>query len=200
MADYSTPTTELEAVNEMLRAIGESPVNTISSDEPMAPDVDTALRKLRSVSREVQARGWHFNTEIDFPLARDTEGSLTVAPNVLRVDSVGDSTEFDVVQRGQRLYDRRAHSYVFSKNLKATLVILLAFEEMPEAARNYVTVRAARAFQAGAVGSQVLAGLTAEDEMAALALLLDAEGDTADFNMFTDSCDVLSIWSRGGYL
>lgn len=197
MTEYTTPTTELEAVNEMLRVIGESPVNTISSDEPMAPDVDTALRKLRSVSREVQSRGWHFNTEIDFPLVRNTEGSIALAPNVLRVDSFGESACVDVVQRGQRLYDRLKHSFVFDKDLKATLVILLSFEELPEAARNYIVIRAARAFQAGAVGSQVLSGLTDSDEVAALAVLQGAEADTADYNVFTGSYDVVSLWSRG---
>ncbi|MEO0471881.1 MAG: hypothetical protein AAF206_19805, partial [Bacteroidota bacterium] len=35
-----------------------------------------------------------------------------------------------------------AHSYVFTENLKAKVIFLLPFEEMPESARHYITYRA----------------------------------------------------------
>ena len=55
------PTTELEAVNVMLSNIGESPVNTLEDDNVI--DATVARTILKSISREVQALGWNFNTD-----------------------------------------------------------------------------------------------------------------------------------------
>ena len=56
-------TTELESVNIMLAAIGESPVNTLTGTLPA--DVVMAQSTLTEVNKEVQSEGWSFNTEID---------------------------------------------------------------------------------------------------------------------------------------
>ena len=48
-------TTKLEAVNSMLTAIGETPVNTITN--ATTTDVSIALQVLDNVSREVQQQG-----------------------------------------------------------------------------------------------------------------------------------------------
>lgn len=61
------PTTELEAVNAMLSAIGEAPVATVDDNED--EDVLLVVRTLRNAAREVQAQGWKFNTEFNLPLA-----------------------------------------------------------------------------------------------------------------------------------
>lgn len=50
---------ELAAINDMLAAIGESPVNSLEGD--MNADVSNARRILNNINREVQSRGWTFN-------------------------------------------------------------------------------------------------------------------------------------------
>ena len=55
-------TTKLEAINSMLTAIGESPVNTIT--QATTTDVSIALSTLENVSREIQSQGWFFNTDL----------------------------------------------------------------------------------------------------------------------------------------
>lgn len=196
MADFVSPTTELDAVNEILRVIGESPVSSL--DDALPVDADNALRALRAVSREVQSRGWHFNTEARFPLTLDSSGYLQLPGNTLRVDSVGDDQCTDVVQRGTRLYDRREHTYVFSRGLTADLVLALAFDELPETARSYITIRAARRFQAGALGSIALNSFAQAEEDEARAYLIQAETETADYNILTDNMDTFQIVSREG--
>ena len=54
-------TTELEAVNTMLSMIGEAPVNSLTGTLPL--DATIAKNTLTEISREVQAAGWHYNTE-----------------------------------------------------------------------------------------------------------------------------------------
>ena len=56
-----TSMTELEAVNVLLTTIGETPVNTLTGNQ--VTDVTIAKQVLNEISREVQAQGWHFNTE-----------------------------------------------------------------------------------------------------------------------------------------
>ena len=53
-----TPNTKLEAVNIMLSAIGEAPVNRLSSG---LVEAETAETILNQINRSVQAEGWHFN-------------------------------------------------------------------------------------------------------------------------------------------
>lgn len=191
----TTPSTELEAINEMLAVIGESPVSTLEDNGV----VDAALAKqtLASVSRSIQSKGWHFNTEIEYVLSPTfPHGYIELPLNTLRVDSVAKDINIDVVQRGQRLYDRREHSYTFLQSLVVDLVVMLDFSELPEPARYYITIRAARIFQERAVGSQLLTGFTERDEMLARVNLLDHDGESADNNILTDNFTVANILRR----
>lgn len=181
MSTTLTPTTELEAVNQMLFAIGESPVNRI--EDSGLVDAVVALRTLSNVSREVQKNGWHWNTEVNLTIVPDVDGNLVLPANTLKVDTVGADEGTDLVHRGSRLYDRVNHTYVFTRSVVVELVVLLDFEEIPEAARNYITLKAARRFQQNSVGSQELAGFQAQDELRALVDLQNAEAETNDYNM-----------------
>lgn len=60
-------TTEIEAVNAMLAAIGEDPLDT-GTDLSTAtqPDVTMAVNTLRNTTREILSMGWRFNTEFGF--------------------------------------------------------------------------------------------------------------------------------------
>lgn len=186
-----TPTTTLEAVNQCLFAIGESPVSTV--DDSGMVDAAVALRTLTNVSREVQQEGWHWNTEINLSLQPNVAGNLVLPPNTLKVDTAGADACTDLVARGNRLYDRTNHTYTFSRAVLVDMVIMLDFEELPEAARNYIALRAARRFQQNSVGSQELSGFQQMDELRALVSLQSAEADNQDFT-------VLDNWAVGRVL
>ncbi len=173
--------TELEAVNVMLSVIGESPVNTLTGASTV--DVIQAKAILNQVSREVQSVGWHFNSEKNYPLVPDINGEIKLAANMVRVDA-DQFPELDVVQRGLRLYSRTNHSFEFDRTIRAEIIFLLPFEELPQAARQFIVIRAARIFQDRMVGSETLHGFSALDEQKALADLKEAEGDTGDYSIF----------------
>jgi hypothetical protein len=190
MATVTTPTTELEAINTILSVIGESPISTLSEISSVA-DAVTAQSILSEVSRQVQTKGWHFNTEKDFTLyPQNTSKEISVPPNCLRIDTDGDDREVDVVQRGNRLYNRRKHSYAFDSSIKVEMVILLPFTELPQAARHYITIKAARVFQGRTVGSDALYQFTALDEKDALLDLKRNEGITGDYNILKSNSSV----------
>jgi hypothetical protein len=187
MTTVLTPTSELEAINTILSVIGESPISSLSDISSVA-DAVTAKSILSEVSRQVQTKGWHFNTEKDFELSPDTFSKEIVIPsNALRVDAMGDDREVDAVQRGSKLYDRVNHTFQFTKSIKCDLVVLLPFDELPQAARHYITIKAARIFQSRTVGSEALYQFTAVDEKDALLDLKRNEGITGDYNILTSN-------------
>lgn len=187
MATVTTPTTELEAINTILSVIGESPISSMADISSVA-DAVTAQSILSEVSRQVQTKGWHFNTEIDFELTPEAYSKEILVPsNVLRVDTSGDDRETDVVQRGNRLYDRKKHTFLFDRSLKCELVVLLPFDQLPQSARHYITIKAARIFQSRTVGSEALYEFTAIDERDAMLDLKRSEGITGDHNILTSN-------------
>ena len=186
-----SPTTELEAINTMLSTIGESPVNAVEDTGNV--DVVIARQILQTVSREVQARGWHFNTEINYTITPDSEGYLVLPNTVLKVDTVYPDSSIDVVVRGSRLYDREKHTYVFTDAVKVDMTILLTFDELPEVARNYATIRASRIFQERVVGSDTLHAFNSQDEARAMVSLMEYEADTADLNILSGNYSVYRI-------
>lgn len=188
-----TPMTELDAVNLMLSLVGEAPISSLNVSG--LADVAIARAILLEVSREVQERGWGFNIEhnVEYPLS--VEGYIYIPPNILRIDLESDQDAL-VTQRGNRLYDRKNHTYVFDKTLLTRITVMLDFEELPQAARHYITIRAARKFQKRAVSSDNLEKFTQEEETLALAQLNDYDTDVHDYNLFTGSSDIARILRR----
>jgi hypothetical protein len=188
--------TELEAVNMCLAAIGESPVNTLLNTG--LADVSSAQAKLTEFSRTIQSNGWAFNTELNYPLLRGPDGTITAPINALSVSTDAGVTDAVIAQRGLKIYDKKAHTYIFTKDLTVNLILFLDWDELPQAARQYIAVCAARSFQGTNLSSDTLDKLTQDDELRALVALKDAEGDNGDFNMFNDSYSVASAWQRPG--
>lgn len=174
-------TTELDAVNTLLSIIGEAPVNTV--DNSGVIDAVLARSILREISLEVQGRAWHWNTDLSVELlpSADANAYLILPVNTLQVVSVDPWT--DVVQRGLKLWDRVNHTFTFVKSVKVNIVKLLDFEEIPQPARSYITVRAGRVFQDRVVGSQALSGFNEKDELRAFVTLKNHEAETAQYSL-----------------
>ena len=196
-------TSELDAVNTILSTIGEPPINSLTGQQNQ--DAAIARNILSEISREVQSQGWHFNTLHNISLSPDSNKHIILSNEVVRVDndtsiprdgSVSAVNESrSVIQRGNKLFDKTNNTFEFSTSIRLTLVYLYPFEELPEPARRYVNIKAARVFQDRLVGSQKGNMFTMQDEMRALSILKEYEGDTADHSIF-DNQDVLSIVNR----
>lgn len=181
-----TLTTQLEAVNAMLGHIGEAPVNTISSASSLPISASTAVSVLDEVSREVQSEGWHFNSEKDVTLSPNASGNIVFDSDVVFADV--EDYKLDVTQRGSKLFDRNNNTFVFTKDVKVFLIRLLDWEDLPEPARRYITLRASRIFQGRLVGSRELEALIARDEYSAKSRLEAYDSNSSDRTIF-DSYD-----------
>lgn len=188
-----TPLTELEAVNQILATVGESPVNTL--DNPGVSVASLAQTMLHDVSRTVQSIGFHCNYEEEYPLVPDVNGFIYIPNNTLKIDA-SDKT-MDIVQRGNRLYDRRKdkHTFIFTEPVKVDIVFFLAFSDLPQVIRKYITVKAGREFQAKFLSSDIIHRLTERDEMEALYNLQDEEIFCEDFSIF-NSYETFKIINR----
>jgi len=190
------PTTELEAVNLMLSAIGEAPVSSLN--DPSLLDASLAKEVLDQTSVSIQTRGLHCNTDLKLKLIRDAVTNQIVLPtNTAKVDSSDVSAHRDVVQRGTKLYDRENHTFVFDENITVDIVYLLDFDDLPQHVRRYVMTKASRRFQTRFMGSETLAGFTAQDEQEALIEFERTEAQTEDSNLLTGSYDTHKIIARG---
>ena len=175
----------------MLGYIGESPINSIATATALPLSAALAKNILDEVSREVQSDGWQFNTVENFKLGQGIPaGTFQVPENTLQVDAV--DTSVDIVQRGLTLWNRYMNSKYFEvEYLFVDMTFLLDWEELPEQARRYITIKAGRVFQARLVGSRELESLILRDEIMAKARLEETDGRNADSTIF-DNYDVAS--------
>lgn len=173
MAFTLAPTTLLGAVNELLTSIGTVPVNTL--DAPGSSDVAIAQDTVESVNREVQSKGWWFNTTFSQSFA-PTGSEITFPNNVLSVrpsrgtTSVSPETRKFLFRNG-KAYDPLTASFTFATTIRADVIYLLDFEDLPESARRYITIRAARIFQTKVLGDETLGVFTSQHEMEAWQIL-----------------------------
>ena len=190
----ATATTELEAVNVMLAAIGEAPINSLTGTLPV--DARIAQTTLNEINKDVQSEGWHFNTEIDVVLTRDSSDHVALATNVLRVDTnIYQHPSIDVVQIGLKLYDRQNHKYEFDEDLTCVVVYFRTFNEIPEPARRYVMIKAARIFVDRLVGDEGLRSYTQQDEIRARAILMETDFSNADHNILRGDPSLTNVFN-----
>lgn len=189
-------TTKLEAVNTMIAVIGEAPVNTLGGTA-VPITVVQAENVLDETSRAVQSEGWHFNTEHEYPFTPDaTNSKITLPSNVLTIDLDPQIyTDVDPVQRGNTLYDRKKHTDIWTKEVKASVTFQLDFTEIPEQFRNYITIKAARIFSNRFLGSREIEGFALRDEVEAKARAIDSDSENADRTIF-DNYSVMRVLDR----
>lgn len=176
--------TELDAVNQILSSVGQAPVTTLDLQNP---EVSIVLNTLREVNRQVQAEGWIFNTERDYELIPDqATGHIEYPFNMLQIDTNQKQhrSDYDVVRRGTKLYDRLNHTFVFTQNIKADIVWYFDFTDIPPAIQAYITARAARMCATKMIGDRELSALLQEQEFQTRAAAIEYECNQGDYSMF----------------
>jgi hypothetical protein len=184
-------TTELDAVNILLGTIGEQPVSSLT--EAGLTDVAVAKTVIAEQSRRLQAKGWDFNTDINYDLAQDVNNKVPIPVNALRIDTSDGS---NLVQRAGFFWDRVNNTFVLTSAVKANIVRYLPFEDMPESARYYVALKAARIFQKRMLGDDSLEVFTEKDEFEAKSDFHDSEQSSAGRNMLREH-EIFEM-TRGG--
>ena len=175
--------TELSAVNNILGAIGQSPITTLNFDNP---EVAVIYNLLRDANVDTQAEGWHFNTEKHIEFAIDANGKIAIGNDILSMDLHDNRFDRskDLVRRNGFLYDKGNHTDVFTGSLFLDVVRLYNFEDLPISFRRYITYRASRSAATQLVANPQLVKLLAQQEALSRAALMEYECNQADHSMF----------------
>ncbi len=203
MAVLTAHLTELEAVNEMLRSIGETAVQGLGSGQQDAEQANTVLHE---VSRRIQAQGWHCNTKRGFSLTRNTDNQFPLGVNVLKVDTVNPrgnrrqsytpSAFYNVGMRraadGNKflLYDIDRNTEVWADGpttLTVDIIEFLPFGDLTPLLQTYIHKAAGHQYQKTAVSSTTLWEFTREDVDEALIGAVQEDSENEDFNVFRDT-------------
>ncbi len=112
-------------------------------------------------------------------------------------------SELDPVVRGRFIYDKKNATYEFSDTLKAIITYQIPFEQnstggesLPEYARRYITMKAARVFAQRHVGDPQLVQMASYEEREAHAQFIQADSENAETNVFNASLPYYTV-SRG---
>lgn len=182
--------TELEAVNTILATIGEAEVSSLSQNVQQVSDQGMAQRTLHEVSRDVQSEGWTWNTDKSVQIRPTAQGTYVVPSSTLVVNfSPNQYPDTQYVMRGNRVYDRNNQRYDFASVIgnapitAVNVVTQLEWDELPHAAQQYITIRAARIFSDRYVASSIVFTYTVADEDQARTLLIRSEENSFDNNL-----------------
>lgn len=132
--------TQLDVVNEMLGAMGETGINTLVNAHPLAT---RGINILRTVNAREQGQGWWFNTEV-MELVPTADKRIILPDDILKIDPVKPQLNF--AQRGQYLYKlstrRGENPYSFDGPVVVQIVRLVTFEDLPATAQSLVSISA----------------------------------------------------------
>ena len=189
--------TELEAVNTILATIGEAGISSLSANTTEISDSAMAQRTLKEVSLDVQSEGWTWNTDHNVEIAPNAQNVYVLPAGTLSVQfSPSQYPDGEYVQRGLRIYNRQLHKFDFAEDIgKAKLYAANKISQLmdkdskpdwtqlPHAAQQYITIRAARIFSDRYVASSVVFTYTTADEDQARTMLIRAEESTLNNNL-----------------
>jgi len=192
--------TKLEAVNDMLLSIGESPVQQLDGGQQDAAIAENVLDR---ASRRIQLKGWHANTLRSYELTKNASNQFVVGIDILKVDTVNPhsgranntpspSSYINVALRRSSddtkwlLFDvdNNTETWTNETTLTVDMVQFLDFKDLPPSLQNYIAKDAGRRYQKGAVGSRVLHAFTEEEVIEAQTDALQEDMENEDRNIF----------------
>ena len=181
--EYTVNISQTVAERSLTRAVVAKQVET-----PTNPDVAIALNTLREVSREVQAEGWSFNKEYDYPITPDNNDEIKIPSNVLQMDLTTTRTvnlNRDSINRGGKLYDRMAHSYKWTdETVYVDILWEMDWGEIPEPIQAFIVARAASIVSSRIIGDPNQYQMLQQKEAFARAMALEYETNQGDYTYF----------------
>jgi len=154
----AVPLTKLEAVNGILRDMGDRQVSSLTNQTRI--DVIHAIASVEDITNELCETGYWFNTEI-VEIALDGSDQYVIPADYSHVEvhsggpTSGSQGPPFLVVRGRVLYDtvNSRDTFAGSGSVKLKIHRLLSFEQMPATARQYVRSTASVITQSQQIGS-----------------------------------------------
>ena len=125
--------TKLSTINEALSAVGLQRVTSLDSRYPA---FIKALAVYERVSQEVQEKGWWFNRST-VTLNPNLNGQVLVPAKSVVV--IPEKSRY--VLRDRFLWDNEERTDVINTSVKATIIEMLDFDDLPPSAATYIAKR-----------------------------------------------------------
>jgi hypothetical protein len=179
--EFETDSTKLflDAVNILLQCIGESPLED-EEDISEVLEARIAAGVIVEAKKEILGDNWDFNRDEAYTLSPDTNGFIAVPANILDLSS----SDGDLIVRGWKLYSKSNQTQEFEDAQDVDIVWDLPFNDLTHPIRNYITVSAARKFQARQVGDNFTYAYTKEDVIQARMIARRSDARTTKDNMY----------------
>ena len=142
----------LDAINIVLRAVGEGRVQDVDSTHP---SVETARDLINEAQELILAQGLWFNNEYSVTIPRDNLGHAHVPVGTISVTSF--VANYELLLRGTKLYDPNNNTYDLS-DLPEVIINYISnphFDDIPVLAQQAIAYRAAAEFIADDDGDDV---------------------------------------------
>ena len=174
---------ELNAVNEVLGAIGQSPVTALEFNNP---EVFLVYQLLQQVLTDTLSEGWNFNTDFGYEVIPDGEGRIIIPERVLVIDGCNERTNrtTSLVERGGLVYDKIKQSYVFDGPTKINVIWSMSIGELPVPFRRYITAQASVRAAGEMVNNTELYKLLSQTASTLRATIMEYECNTGDYTFF----------------
>lgn len=142
--------TQIDAINKMLRFIGELPIpNDVAIDDlDEGHEAITARTILNETIEDEQEDRWWFN-QASITFIPNTSGYITVPPNIVSIYS---SNRYVLI--GNDLYDTEAETKVFTSSVTLNVLIALKFDDLPRVFKTYVVLKASKSLHTSLNGDE----------------------------------------------
>ena len=179
--DTTQDLTELNAVNSVLAAIGQSPVTTLDFENP---ETSFVYNLIQECSRDVQDEGWVFNREEHYPLKPNSDKHILIPNNVLRMDISQNDVyrTTDVIKRDGKLYDKLHHTFEFRGTIYFDIVWLFPLTDLPSVFQRYITSMASKRAAIQMIDNPTLAQSLGEQVSLGRSACLEYESNQGDYN------------------
>ncbi len=170
--------TKLQLINDVLERIGKLPVANLGSAIGQNSLSGLVERMIDSADRELQARGWHFNSKRNVQLTAESDGRIVISTiegprEIFQIDSDAEDAHIDVVRRDSILFNLTDNTDQISSlkvqySYKVDLTVDSGADPVaPESFRNWVVAKAARRFdRAYNKEDRMMQVLMAEEQLA----------------------------------
>lgn len=196
--------TKLEAVNRLLAAVSEAPVNSLTSG---LPDAEIAESFLDRKTGDVLAQGWDCNTDEEVLTAPNADSQIPIASDWISAEPSGRhaylrdrfKTRRDPSDNALKLFDSQLQSFTVSNPVTLKIVRNVPYEDLTYNMRWYIAALAAGEYQKSVLGSKSLSEDLREDSARATAAVMDEEIQASGANYIYGNAHGISVAYRNTY-
>lgn len=174
----------LKAVNNLLKMIGTRKVTSVDIQHP---DVIDAVDALEDWKEKLLKRGWWFNRMASVTMTPNSQGFIVFATNVIRYEYSNPRQKQVyplLAKRDNRLLNVEQNTFTFTQSLVLDLYIDLDWNDLPDAAQQYIVYRAGADLVRDKIEDTVKVNDLKGDAQEQMNELDAEELRTAQYNMF----------------